>query len=141
MLFVLADFKSRRDSSRSRAHYLEIMSNDLKVYYNYNDFLMEKLMNIFNHEELKEFLESSEVQRPIAIRTNTLKTRRRDLAQALINIGVNVDPIGKWTKAIVGNLHRLGVNNIGRLFPDITFVNTYGIYFQVFVITYDCLRV
>ncbi|KOC67733.1 Putative ribosomal RNA methyltransferase NOP2 [Habropoda laboriosa] len=98
VVMVLSDFKRLRDINRSRSEYMDLLRRDLCIYYSYNTFLMQKLMQIFPLDELLEFLEASEVQRPMTIRTNTLKTRRRDLAEALINRGVNLDPIGKWTK-------------------------------------------
>ena len=60
--------------------------------------MMEKLMTLFPVGEIVDVLEANEVQRPVTIRTNSLKTRRRDLAQTLINRGVNLDPVGKWSK-------------------------------------------
>ncbi|XP_076651895.1 28S rRNA (cytosine(4447)-C(5))-methyltransferase [Halictus rubicundus] len=98
VVMILSDFKRLRDVNRSRSEYMELLRKDLCMYYSYNNFLMEKLMQIFPLDELLEFLEASEVQRPMTLRANTLKTRRRDLAEALINRGVNLDPIGKWTK-------------------------------------------
>lgn len=95
---VLANFKRHRLPDKSRRDYLDLLRKDLCLYYSYNEFLMEKLMEIFPINELLEYLEASEVQRPLTIRTNSLKTRRRDLAAALINRGVNLDPLGKWTK-------------------------------------------
>lgn len=95
---VLSDFTSNRDPNKSRAEYLEVLKKDLCTYYSYNEFLMETFMQVFTVTELVEFLEASEVQRPLTLRTNSLKTRRRDLAQALINRGVNLDPVGKWSK-------------------------------------------
>uniref|UniRef100_A0A8C9U8Z4 NOP2 nucleolar protein homolog (yeast) n=1 Tax=Scleropages formosus TaxID=113540 RepID=A0A8C9U8Z4_SCLFO len=95
---VLSDFNNRREEGKDRADYLSLLKEDLCTYYSYNTFLIEKLLEIFPLSELIDFLEANEIQRPITIRTNTLKTRRRDLAQALINRGVNLDPLGKWSK-------------------------------------------
>merc|ERR1719402_1192289 len=95
---VLQDFKNRREEGRDRASYLDCLKRDLCSYYSYNEFMVEKFMQLFPLGELLEVLEANEVQRPVTIRTNSLKTRRRDLAQALINRGVNLDPVGKWSK-------------------------------------------
>lgn len=98
VFFVLSDFKTRHQEGKTRADYMKVLKDDLCNYYSYNKFLMTKFMYLFPLDELKEFLEASEIQRPLVIRVNTLKTRRRDLAQALINRGVNLDPIGEWSK-------------------------------------------
>ena len=95
---VLGDFSNKREEGRSRPEYIEQLRRDLCSYYSYNEYLMEALMETFPLHELVEFLEANETPRPMTIRTNTLKTRRRDLAQALINRGVNLDPVGKWSK-------------------------------------------
>ncbi|XP_055950150.1 uncharacterized protein LOC129984315 [Argiope bruennichi] len=98
IIFVLSDFSNRREPDRSRVEYINQLRADLCAYYGYNEFLMDKLIELFPPSELVELLEANEVQRPVTIRTNTLKTRRGDLAQALINRGVNLDPVGKWSK-------------------------------------------
>ncbi|XP_036394217.1 probable 28S rRNA (cytosine(4447)-C(5))-methyltransferase [Megalops cyprinoides] len=95
---VLSNFASKREEGKERGEYLSLLKKDLCTYYSYNAFLIEKLLDIFPVSELIDFLEANEIQRPVTIRTNTLKTRRRDLAQALINRGVNLDPLGKWSK-------------------------------------------
>ncbi|KAL2084095.1 hypothetical protein ACEWY4_019613 [Coilia grayii] len=95
---VLAHFSEKREEGKQRSEYLSLLRSDLCTYYSYNDYLMGKLMDLFPLSELVDFLEANEIHRPVTIRTNTLKTRRRDLAQALINRGVNLDPLGKWSK-------------------------------------------
>ena len=95
---VLEDFKNLGAVGRSRAEYVDRLLKDICEYFGYTPLLAEKLFNLFSPSEALEFFEANEVARPITIRTNTLKTRRRDLAQSLVNRGVNLQPIGNWTK-------------------------------------------
>nr|XP_045584804.1 probable 28S rRNA (cytosine(4447)-C(5))-methyltransferase [Procambarus clarkii] len=95
--FILADFNKRREKGRSRSEYLQIFVNDLSTYYSYNVYLMEKLLDMFGPTEVIEFLEANELPRPVTVRTNTLKTRRKVLAAALIARGIDVDIIN-WSK-------------------------------------------
>jgi len=98
VIHVLQDFKARREEGVDRQTYMNRLKKDLCTYYSYNDFMIDKFLQVFPVGEILEVLEANEVQRPVTIRTNSLKTRRRDLAQALINRGVNLDPVGKWSK-------------------------------------------
>ncbi|GCE98418.1 rRNA (cytosine-C5-)-methyltransferase nop2 [Zygosaccharomyces mellis] len=95
---VLDDFKNLAAEGRSRTEYVDRLLKDICQYFGYTPFLAEKLFQLFSPAEALEFFEANEIARPITIRTNTLRTRRRDLAQALVNRGVNLQPIGSWTK-------------------------------------------
>jgi len=98
VLATLADFKTLRQEDRNRKEYRNLLMSDLCKHYEYNEFLMSQLMEIMPYGELIDLLDAQETRRPVTIRANSLKTRRRDLAQTLINRGVNLDPIGKWSK-------------------------------------------
>eukprot|EP00005_Dracoamoeba_jomungandri_P001572 CAMPEP_0174262432 /NCGR_PEP_ID=MMETSP0439-20130205/12969_1 /TAXON_ID=0 /ORGANISM="Stereomyxa ramosa, Strain Chinc5" /LENGTH=598 /DNA_ID=CAMNT_0015347139 /DNA_START=54 /DNA_END=1850 /DNA_ORIENTATION=+ len=95
---VLNDFTNEREPGKKRSDYLSLLIGDTALYYGYSEWLTEKIMDLFLVSEAMEFFESNEAPRPMTIRTNTLKTRRRELAQALINRGVNLDPLSKWSK-------------------------------------------
>ncbi|KAH7027854.1 NOL1/NOP2/sun family-domain-containing protein [Microdochium trichocladiopsis] len=95
---VLEDFAKLAEEGRSRAEYTAQLLKDICAYYGYSDYLAEKLFNLFTPREAFEFFEANESARPVVIRTNTLRTHRRDLAQALINRGVTLEPVGKWSK-------------------------------------------
>lgn len=95
---VLENFKELAEEGRSRSEYVDRLLKDICEYFGYSEFLAEKLFNLFSPSEAMEFFEANEIARPVTIRTNTLKSRRRDLAQRLVNRGVNLQPIGSWTK-------------------------------------------
>ncbi|KAM0518545.1 hypothetical protein ACHAPE_004309 [Trichoderma viride] len=95
---VLDDFAKLAEDGRSRAEYTAQLLKDICAYYGYSPYLAEKLFNLFTPREAFAFFEANEMPRPVVIRTNTLRTHRRDLAQALINRGVTLEPVGKWSK-------------------------------------------
>ncbi|KAI5798895.1 NOL1/NOP2/sun family-domain-containing protein [Geopyxis carbonaria] len=95
---VLEDFAKLHEEGRSRSEYTSQLLKDICSYYGYSPFMAEKLYQLFSPSEAFSFFEANEKERPLVIRTNTLKTARRELAQALINRGVTLEPVGKWSK-------------------------------------------
>ncbi|KAF4582081.1 tRNA (cytosine-5-)-methyltransferase NCL1 [Ophiocordyceps camponoti-floridani] len=95
---VLDDFAKLSEQGRSRSEYTAQLIKDICAYYGYSEYLAEKLYGLFSPREALAFFEANETARPVVIRTNTLRTHRRDLAQALINRGVTLEPVGKWSK-------------------------------------------
>jgi ribosomal RNA methyltransferase Nop2 len=95
---VLTNFKELHDPARSRTHYTDSLLKDICAYYGYTPFLAEKLFSLFPPQEALAFFDANETPRPVVLRTNTLRTSRRDLAHSLINRGVTLEPVGKWSK-------------------------------------------
>jgi ribosomal RNA methyltransferase Nop2 len=98
VLNVLSDFRKNKEEGRSRVDYMTQLSSDMAHYYGYLPELIDRFLTMFSPAEAHELLMANEAQRPLTIRTNTLKTRRRDLSQALTNRGVQLEPLGDWTK-------------------------------------------
>ncbi|KRX24315.1 putative ribosomal RNA methyltransferase NOP2 [Trichinella nelsoni] len=98
MLNKFKDVSNTNASLKSRSYYVQKLKKYLCSFYGYNEFIMEKLIHIFKINELLEFLQANESQRPLVIRCNTLKIRRKDLAQSLTSRAVNLQPLGKWSK-------------------------------------------
>lgn len=95
---ILDDFTKLAEPGRSRAEYTAQFIKDVCLYYGYSPYLAEKLFNLFTPREAFAFFEANESPRPVVIRTNTIRTHRRELAQSLINRGVTLEPVGKWSK-------------------------------------------
>lgn len=95
---ILGNLPHLGEPGRSRADYMDRLAKDVQTYYGYNEFLTNMFLELFSPEEAIAFFEANEVPRPVTIRANTLRTRRRDLAQKLINRGVSLEPVGAWSK-------------------------------------------
>eukprot|EP00759_Apiculatamorpha_spiralis_P005094 PhF_6_TR13025/c0_g1_i1/m.20657/K14835/NOP2; 25S rRNA (cytosine2870-C5)-methyltransferase len=94
---VLTNFSDERDEGHDRTEYLQILMKDLGRLYDYNEFLLTKLFDMLPPEEVVELIEANEKDRPLTLRVNTLKTKRRDLAQALAARGMHVQALEKWS--------------------------------------------
>ena len=69
--FVSVDFDAQELGSALASH-------------GYSSDMIELILHLFSPAECLQFIEANETPRPVTVRTNTLKTRRRELAQALI---------------------------------------------------------
>lgn len=98
LIQILKSSHSNEKRRYPRQRYMNQLKRDLETYYGYNSFMIDLLLSYFSPAEAVEFIEASETPRPITLRVNGLKTKRRELAAALINRGVNLDPIGPWSK-------------------------------------------
>ncbi|CAJ1952534.1 unnamed protein product [Cylindrotheca closterium] len=98
ILEVLADFKERREPGRTRSEYVDQLGLFIAELYGYLPELIEYFLSMFSPAECLEFVDYSDKPRPMVIRTNTLKARRKDLALALMKRGVTLDPLAPWSK-------------------------------------------
>ncbi len=80
----MSNFKELREAGKSRSDYMEQLKSDVSQAHDYNMDLLELLFDLFAPSECLQFIEANENARPMTIRTNTLKTKRKDLAKVLI---------------------------------------------------------
>eukprot|EP00435_Cladocopium_sp_Y103_P017366 s1708_g4.t1 len=105
---LLGEKRSREEARKSTCFctefslYLPVVFKNLvsncSTYFGYSEELAEYFLQMFSPETAVKFFEANEQQRPLTLRTNTLKARRSSLMQALTQRKVQVDPIGSWTK-------------------------------------------
>lgn len=97
-LKLLSNWKeSSKLTSKSRSQIISAWYADIAAYYSYSLYMVEKLASLFGCEEALQFFEANEQGRPVTLRVNTLKTRKRDLVQALTARGVTIEALGNWT--------------------------------------------
>jgi ribosomal RNA methyltransferase Nop2 len=98
IILTLQNLKSAGDPEISRKEYLEKLFDDLCRLFGYNRYLIKKVAGLLKIGEIMDFLEANEHPRPVVIRTNTLRTRRKELERVLNERGIRLGPVGKWTK-------------------------------------------
>ncbi|CAE6189747.1 unnamed protein product [Arabidopsis arenosa] len=94
---VLDKFSQLRQQGLARSVYVDQLKHDLAIRYGYSRFLITTLAEMFSPAELFKLIKEFEKPRPTHIRTNSLKTRRRYLAQQLLDQGFQVFLPADWS--------------------------------------------
>ncbi|KAK1748995.1 putative RNA methyltransferase, NOL1/NOP2/sun family [Skeletonema marinoi] len=81
---------------RTIAQQTSVLGQDMAELFGYLQELVDYFLSMFGPNECLEFLEASDKSRPLVVRVNTLKARRKDLAAALMKRGVRLDPLANW---------------------------------------------
>lgn len=111
ILAILADFGKNPNPELTRINYFIELRKCYCSYFGYSEELMEYILRLFGPRESHAFLEAMEEPRPTTIRVNTLRARRGDLAQALAERQVNLEPLDEiaktclkvnWSKVPIG---------------------------------------
>lgn len=95
---LLGSWSERSRLAAPRAAYVAELRRCFCAAYGYNDFMAGAILRLLPVSEAIELVEAVERPRPVTIRANTLRARRRDVAAALIARGASLDPIGPWSK-------------------------------------------
>ena len=59
---------------------------------------MDMIFSMFSVSEAIALIEAFESPRPVTLRTYSLKVRRKDVIDSLVSRGVNLEPVGPWSK-------------------------------------------
>ena len=70
-------------SSENRGKYRDELKGLLCQLYGYNEFLMDEMTMLIPPQEWLDFCDANEHPRPVVIRTNTLRTRAKELERTL----------------------------------------------------------
>ena len=85
-------------SSENRGQYKDELKKLLCALYGYNEFLMDEMTMLIPPQEWMDFCDANEHPRPVVIRTNTLRTKAKELERVLSDRGIRLGSLGSWTK-------------------------------------------
>jgi len=96
---LLSNWRKAREmgTTESREEVFTRLVGNCSTYFGYSEELAQYFLQMFSPEKAIQFFEANEKQRPLTIRTNSLKTRRSSLMQSLTSRKVHLDTIGPWT--------------------------------------------